>query len=165
MRRAAAAAAAAASAAACRAATSLGGAAPAGARRSSSAPDAFPTHPSALTAAWLTEALTAAGRIPCGATVRRACTRANACFVRAAPTRTRFSVAPVCCADVASTACARVCSSFEGAQIGAGVGLASLLTRLTLRVSPPGGGAHDTFTAVAKFPPTDPQARAASLRA
>jgi hypothetical protein len=61
-------------------------------------------------------------------------------------------------------ACAR--SSFEGAQIGAGVGLASLLTRLTLRVSPPPGGAHaagaahDTFTAVAKFPPTDSQARA-----
>jgi hypothetical protein len=86
MRRAAAVAAAAAatSAAARRAAASLGDAAATGARRSSSTPDAFPTHPSALTAAWLTEALTAAGRIPRGATVRRVHARTGH-VVRAAP--------------------------------------------------------------------------------
>jgi hypothetical protein len=54
--------------------------------------------------------------------------------------------------------------------MGAGVGLASLLQRLTVHVAPapgalaPAAGA-ETFTAVAKFPPTDPQARRGGQRA
>jgi len=44
--------------------------APAGAeRRAGGGADAFPRHPSALTATWLTAALREAGRIPPGATV------------------------------------------------------------------------------------------------
>jgi hypothetical protein len=39
-------------------------------RRAGSAADAFPRHPSELSAEWLTAALTEAGRIPRGATVK-----------------------------------------------------------------------------------------------
>ena len=62
------------------AAAALRGAASAVRRAGSSTAAEFPRHPTELSAAWLTAALTKAGRIPAGATVkcvagaaRRAC--------------------------------------------------------------------------------------------
>jgi hypothetical protein len=53
------------------------------------------------------------------------------------------------------------CRAFKGEQIGAGVGLASLLHRLTVDVEPPAGSGapRERISAVAKFAPTDKEVR------
>ena len=58
------------------------------------------------------------------------------------------------------------CRAFSGEQIGAGVGLASLLHRLTLDVEPPAGSGapHERISAVAKFAPTDKEVRRRAKR-
>ena len=137
--------------AAAAAAAALRGASSAIRHAGSSAAAEFPRHPSQLSAAWLTAALTEAGRIPSGATVR--------CVAGACAPRTRISSRGHI-GTKRSSPFVR-CRAFSGEQIGAGVGLASLLHRLTLDVEPPAGSGapHERISAVAKFAPTEKEVR------